>query len=82
MNEKEFPEYKEGYRAYKPGYKPQQFNPYPWTNHEWWRHEAFNKGWKAAEEGSNDDDYDDGGKGPAGWPSTTGNPSGGGRQNA
>jgi hypothetical protein len=82
MDDKESSEYREGYQAFKPGHKPEAYNPYPW-NYEWWRHEQWNKGWKAAQNArDDDDDYDDGGRGSAGWPSGTGNPSGGGRQNA
>lgn len=80
MTDRESSEFKEGYRAFRPGQDPAAHNPYPWSNSEWWRHEAWDKGWNAASQDDDDDDYDDDGPG-AGWPSTTGNPSGGGRQN-
>lgn len=44
----------EGYNAYWRGVGKGS-NPYPWNNQTWWMVEAWDKGWKKAE----DEDYDD-----------------------
>lgn len=47
-------EEKEGYEAYWKGENKGQ-NPYYWSDQTWWMHEAWEEGWRQAEE----DDYDD-----------------------
>lgn len=41
-------EFEEGYRAFYDG-KDQHHNPYPHSNSEWWRNEAWSKGWHQAQ---------------------------------
>ena len=76
-------EYKDGYQA-RFSNVPLKKNPWHWS----WHYEEWEKGWKEADAIINvshgdddDDDHGSSGKGPGGWPSTTGNPSGGGRDN-
>lgn len=47
-------EEKEGYDAYNKG-QSKSSNPYNWSNQTWWQVEAWENGWKNAE----NDDYDD-----------------------
>ena len=74
-------EYYEGMRAFDRTKRPEQKLPYNLNGVDRARALQWLEGWEAAKREDEDDD-DDGGRGPAGWPSTTGNPSGGGRQNA
>jgi|APMI01.1.fsa_nt_gi ribosome modulation factor len=46
-------EEKEGYDAYWKG-QSKDANPYHWSNQTWWMVEAWEKGWKQAE----DEDFD------------------------
>jgi len=80
MSDNHWPEYYEGMKAFDRRKDPWGECPYNLNSVDSARHLQWMEGWEAAKQ--NDDDDDDGGKGPGGWPSTTGNPSGGGRQNA
>ena len=49
------PETKEGYEAYFSG-KAKSANPYNWSNETWWQVEAWEDGWKKAQDEDHDDD--------------------------
>lgn len=55
QEDRHLPEFQEGWRSFYDR-KTLRDNPYPHSNMEWWRNEAWSKGWQQAQIDDDDDD--------------------------